>query len=169
MIEDRKSVRTLTWDLVAPASKHYNKPIRQPVILFDLRGKTAGTAARDGSRIRINADLLARYPNEMTTQTVPHEVAHIVAHAVFGHRIRPHGREWKSIMGFFGCKADRCHTMETVPARKTKQYEVACACSTHQIGAIRYRRMVTEAKVYTCKACKKPVLPTDPAWCGFYL
>lgn len=73
-----------------------------PVIRFNLLGHTAGMAVFTGSdgysrqaRLRLNPDLLKRYPEEMIDETVPHEVAHIVTRwiwATSGSRTARNGK-----------------------------------------------------------------------------
>ena len=60
-----------------------------------------------------------------------HEVAHLIAHQLFGPRIRPHGEEWQLIMrGIYGLPPDRCHTY-AVKRRATTRYLYRCHCPEH--------------------------------------
>lgn len=102
-----------------------------PVIGFNLRGKTAGMVRyhRRGPNpivrdLRINIDLLERFPKKIIGETVPHEVAHIVARHIHpGRNFRPHGKEWKAVMQDMGQQPRRCHTLHTFPARMRRVWK----------------------------------------------
>ena len=130
--------------------------IPTPRVRFDLRGRAAGQAHRSGSYVRINNDLLERYADRIVERTTAHEIAHVVAHAVFGERIRPHGREWKSVMRLFGCEPSRCHDMETTPARKVRTFPVTCACSTYRFSTVRIKRLRAGTS-YRCPRCRQHI------------
>jgi len=132
-----------------------------PEVLFDLKGKTAGQAcsrAHGGSQIRINLDLLRRYPRQMIQNTIPHEMAHLVtSHIYLEHpgRIRPHGPEWKSVMAQFGRPADVTHTMHAQATRRVRRWDYTCRCpgKTHSITTYRHRRILRGA-AYQCRLCR---------------
>jgi SprT protein len=156
------TIRTKVLDLCDKARAKFELDLPTPRITFDLRGHCAGQYVRKLERetLRFNFDLLNRYPQEMLDQTVPHEVAHLVArHVHMGRRIRSHGREWQAIMRFFGCEPSRCHNMETTPARQTRKYAVACDCPEQHIyvGRRVRDRIAFGLRKYTCKVCKGSV------------
>ena len=69
----------------------------------------------------------------VVNQTVPHEVAHVVAYSVYSNVISGHGVEWISIMKLFGCDPHRCHklnisTINQIRNRNRKTYNVTCSC-----------------------------------------
>ena len=142
--------------LAAARARWPGAAIPTPKVRFDLRGRAAGQAERSGAFIRINAGLLARYPDRIVERTTAHEIAHVVANAVFGENIRPHGREWRAVMHLFGCEASRCHDMETTPVRKVREYPVRCACSRYQFSAVRIRKLRAGVR-YRCPRCRQPV------------
>lgn len=101
---------------------------KKPTIEFGLRGRVAGWAYYLRNKIRLNDELFAQNEDVFITQTVGHEVAHIVARQLHsGNLSRPHGIEWQRVMAVFGLPANRCHDYETAPARVHKKYE--CVCS----------------------------------------
>ena len=138
--------------LAAARERWPDATIPTPRVRFDLRGRTAGQAHRDGGYVRINTDLLKRYPDQIVEHTTAHEIAHIVAYAVFGERIGPHGREWQSVMRLFGCEPSRCHDMETTPARKARTFPVHCECSSYRFSAVRIKRL-RKGTGYRCSRC----------------
>ena len=83
----------------------FGRRFRRIPVLFDLSGTTAGMFKRHGRRcqIRYNPWIFGKYFHENLRDTVPHEVAHYLVHAVYGDRgIKPHGAEWRALMHNFG-------------------------------------------------------------------
>lgn len=157
--------RVRTQGLLGQAATHFG--IQPPVleISFDLRGTMAGQvrlSARGPLRIRYNAQLLAENGAAFLARTVPHEVAHVVARAAFGNRIRPHGPEWREVMEFFGADATRTHRYDTsrVATRQLRRFDYRCACRQHRLTSIRHRR-VLEGQVYVCRHCGEQLTPTS--------
>ena len=142
--------------LAAARERWPDATIPTPEVWFDLRGRIAGKAHRDGHYVRINCDLLERYPDRIVEHTTAHEIAHIVAYAVFGEHIRAHGREWQSVMRLFGCEPSRCHDMETTPARKVRTFPVHCKCSSYRFSAVRIKRL-RNGTGYRCRRCRQRI------------
>jgi len=94
---------------------------------FRRMGATAGMAYYGpDSRVELHPDYCLSNAKDMVEDTIPHEIAHIVAHQIFGRqRIRPHGAEWQGIfMGLTGRVASRCHAYgkpEAAVARLARQ------------------------------------------------
>ncbi|MCU7798048.1 MAG: SprT-like domain-containing protein [Candidatus Thiodiazotropha sp. (ex Semelilucina semeliformis)] len=151
-----------TRTLIASAENQYHIRLVAPEIRFDLRGKAAGMVVfnprSSKSLIRYNAQMLNENGQDFIHQTVPHEVAHLVARVLHGVKIRPHGREWKSIMNEFGAKPKRCHNFSTqsIPTRRMRYFPYRCSCSNHQLSAIRHRRTLSGV-IYLCRACGSPL------------
>lgn len=150
-----------TKQLLASAEEHFGVKIPDPMIRFDLRGKTAGqvrTANGRGCLVRYNAQLLLRHPEDFLARTVPHETAHVVAFNLFGPRVQPHGTEWQAIMGIFGAAPERCHSydVEGLQTRHLRQFEYRCGCRVHQLTSIRHNR-VRAGQIYLCRHCGDPL------------
>lgn len=141
-----------------------------PAVRFDLRGRAAGQAIlsrrRGDCAIRINAALLASHPREMLAETVPHEVAHVVVHRLFGRRARPHGREWKTLMRSFGLEPAPCHTLPAEPVRRLRRFPYHCACAEPAwLTSIRHKRALA-GTAYLCRRCGQRLTPapeSEPA------
>ena len=105
--------------------------------------------------------LLGRHPAEFIAETVPHEVAHVVAFAKHGVRIRPHGAEWQGIMRYFGVAPTRCHGYDVsrLRTRALRRFLYRCNCGTHEISSIRHNRIRTRGVVYLCRRCRQPLQP----------
>jgi len=156
-----------TRKLLQQALARLNLRARELEIRFDLRGRAAGQArcgSRDPWLIRYNAVLLRENGERFIAETVPHEVAHLVAYHRHGPRIRPHGPEWQAIMGQLGATPERCHQYDLshVPRRTTRVYTYHCACGEHQLTSIRHRRILA-GRTYLCRRCAKPLRPGAPA------
>ena len=152
-----------TAALLDQARRDFNLHIPTPEVRFDLRGKAAGQVRLAQGKIwqiRYNRLLLAREPDAYLIQTVPHEVAHLVAFAIHGQRIRPHGREWQVVMRHFGAEPRRCHdfAVDDLAARRLRRFDYHCACRTHQLTSTRHHR-IQAGQRYTCVACQALLLP----------
>lgn len=93
-------------------------------IRFDLKGMAAGQAQlRRGKLIvRFNREALAKDWDHMVRETIPHEIAHLVAYARPNLGAKGHNAMWKRIAQSLGCKGDRCHTIQLTPTRKRVRY-----------------------------------------------
>jgi len=154
-----------TRALLAAAAEHFRVHIPQPLIRFDLRGRAAGQVRIHAARaweVRYNPSLLAGNPSDFLAQTLPHEVAHLVAYRLYGHRIRPHGPQWQAVMAYLGAPPERCHRYDTggLPARTLRRYDYRCGCRVHRLTSIRHNR-IAAGRVYLCRHCGQP-LTRDP-------
>lgn len=159
----RDQARALTRALLTQVAEHFACDMPRPQVRFDLRGQTAGQAliGRDGrARIRYNDQLLRENGQAFLDRTVPHEVAHIVAHRLHGPRIRPHGAEWKAIMALFGADTARCHAYDTSrsTARRVQRHAYRCSCREHQLSSIRHNR-ARRGQGYLCRHCGETLRP----------
>jgi len=90
-------------------------------IRFDLKGRAAGYAHRNGDRfyMRFNNDMLTREAFEhVINDTVPHEIAHIVC---FTNRTlgSKHDAGWARVCRALGGSGARCHDEEVVFGKGT--------------------------------------------------
>ena len=131
--------------------------VRIPV-LFDLRGTTAGMYKIQGTRvqIRFNPWIFAKYFDVNLRDTVPHEVAHYIVHAVYGdRRVRPHGWQWRDLMQSFGADPEVTFDMnlEGIPQRRQRTHWYRCDCRDHEISATRHNRVQRQRGQYLCRFC----------------
>ena len=104
------------------AEAFFKQRFARPQISFKLRGQKAGVAHLTENKLRFNPQLYRDNREDFLRQTVAHEVAHLIAHQLFGPRIQPHGEEWQLIMrGDYELPADRCHSYE-VQRRKVSRF-----------------------------------------------
>lgn len=121
---------------IAAAEAKYGKmpAIR---IRFDLRGKSAGMAGVaslnrytkeiTGPYLRFNVEAIRNNWDDMVQQTIPHEVAHLVAWCFPALGADNHNYQWQRIDRSLGGTGERCHRMKLTPARQTNRYRYVLA------------------------------------------
>jgi SprT protein len=138
----------------ALAEKRLGRSFVRPRVTLDLRGQRAGVAYLGRNLLRFNAQMYQDHAEDFLRQTVPHEVAHLLAHALYGSRIRPHGPEWQNLMtGLFGLPAKRCHDYPVVPARRRTSYLYQCRCPSHISFTAQRHAWVGKGRQYQCLRC----------------
>ncbi len=154
------------------AEKYYGRVFECPEITMDLRGRAAGqfrfiTKGRRmyGAQLRFNRALLEQYQQDFIDEVVPHEVAHLVTYVLYGRGVKPHGKEWQSIMlEVFGREASVRHSFDTssLEQRKGKRFPYLCQCSgrVHQLGLTRHKRAQSRGTAYICRSCKASLIPS---------
>lgn len=137
------------------AEAFFERDFRRPQISLQLRGQKAGVAHLGENLLRFNAQLYRENREDFLRQTVAHEVAHMVAHEVFGSRIRPHGEEWQLIMrGVYQLPPHRCHNY-AVARRRTTRYVYRCQCPNQQFPFTAQRHaLVGKGRRYLCRRCR---------------
>jgi SprT protein len=155
----QEQVRAATQSYIDNASAIYGQPFAAVRVLFDLRGRIAGMyRVRDGlPEIRYNPWLFAKYFDDNLAVTVPHEVAHYVAHILHRRRrIRPHGPEWRAVLLDLGATdtARTCrYDMSGIPVRRQRLHAYRCSCRTHTLTTRRHNRVSKREMRYICRHC----------------
>lgn len=145
------------------AEQHFGKPFTRPQVSLDLRGQKAGVAYLYRNLLRFNQQMYQDNHEDFLLQTVPHEAAHLIAHQLYGERIRPHGREWQNLMTtLFGLPAQRCHNYAVAPRRST-QYLYRCGCPEHMPFTPQRHALVRRGRQYLCRRCGDRLLFTGQA------
>ncbi|WP_222911397.1 SprT family zinc-dependent metalloprotease [Pseudomonas sp. DNDY-54] len=137
------------------AEAFFSRRFMRPQVSFKLRGQKAGVAHLNTNQLRFNPQLYQENREHFLKQTVAHEVAHLIAHQMFGGRIRPHGEEWRSIMrGVYELTPDRCHSYE-IRGRQTSRYIYRCACDGQDFPFSPQRHaLVRKGRRYFCRSCR---------------
>ena len=149
------------------ASEIYNRDFDIPQIVYDLKGTCAGQLvwnAFNGYKIRFNSVLLIENEDTFINRTIPHEIAHHINRIVNGHSrsVKPHGKEWKSVIMHLGYDASRCHTYDvsnSAVKKNTKRHLYKClGCGrTHNLSTTKHNRMINyygNYYRYRCGICK---------------
>lgn len=128
---------------------------KKPTLSFDLRGTTAGTANLRNNHIRINPVLFDQNKQDYFSDTIPHEVAHLVAFIVFGDT--GHGKDWKFTMTRFGCDPSRCHSYDVSSVKISKtitRFLYNCGCSNPIRLTKGQHSVLSQGKRCVCSRCK---------------
>lgn len=154
----RDQVIKLTSRYLELAKQYYKKQFASIPIDFDLQGKCAGMYQRSaqGRRIRYNPYLMSKYFKHGLEQTVPHEVAHYITDCLWPfRRVKPHGKEWRSVMEAFGVepKVTGNFDLTGIPVKQYQKFAYSCGCKTHQLSIIRHRRQSSGLANYYCRSC----------------
>lgn len=132
-----------------------------PTIDFEARGQKAGCAYLFKNHISINpVFLVEQADNNFIEDTIPHELAHLIAFNMYGHK--GHGKPWKSVMIKLGYEPERCHSYDTTNAkvRHTKKARFTCGCpgKVGTIGMIRAKRHLRGERLFSCKTCREQIV-----------
>jgi SprT protein len=139
------------------AEIYFQRRFDRPLVTFNLRGMAAAVAYPGKNIIRMNNRLLEQNSEDFLYNTVPHEVSHLIAYRLHGHRIAPHGAEWATIMReVFGLEPRRCHNYDVLP-NMTAAYRYHCGCQAgHALGTRRHRQALRGRRYY-CRRCRQPL------------
>jgi len=110
-------------------------------VVFVEKGTTAGMAKWkriSGGRIIYNVEFsieaLTNYWDDMTEDTIPHEMAHIVDFVING-KSNNHNKVWQRIAHRLGCSGQRTHSYQVTKARQYKKFVYVATCgTTHKVG-----------------------------------
>lgn len=143
------------------AEAFFKRPFTRPQVSFKLRGQKAGVAHLHENLLRFNLQLYRENSEDFLRQTVAHEVAHLVAHQLFGDRIQPHGQQWQSIMrGVYELPPNRCHNYE-VQRRSVPRYIYRCPCPDSDFPFTAQRhKLVRKGRRYLCRRCRELLVYT---------
>jgi SprT protein len=136
----------------------FNHPLKPLEVRFDLSGRTSGMYVVKGKQkyFRFNPFIFSKFFEDGLATTVPHEVAHYVSDVLYSiKKIRPHGKEWQSIMQFMGVepRVTGDYDLTGVPLKKQQRFDYACACMTHQLTTTRHNRVLKNKASYSCQKC----------------
>lgn len=129
-----------------------------PKVWFNLRGASAGQAHLGHGGLRFNPVLLSENRTAFFEDIIPHEMAHwLVFHLDNGPRLKPHGREWKTVMReLFGLVPTVTHQFDIQQAQPAP-YRYQCDCRIHQFTPRRHA-LVANGRRYRCRHCAKTLV-----------
>lgn len=124
-------------------------------ITFSMNGRltsTAGRAFLSEGRMDFSKSLYEQNVEAFLNDTVPHELAHLIAYRVYGSN--GHDTSWKKVMMALGYEPTRCHSYEVQKRSSAKKYNYVCGCSgkVHEVSAQR-QAWINKGKNYKCIAC----------------
>jgi len=143
------------------AEAFFKQGFPRPRVSLQLRGQKAGVAHLDENLLRFNPQLYRENREDFLKQTVAHEVAHLIAHQLFGPRIRPHGEEWQLIMrGVYELPPNRCHSY-AIKRRSATRYLYRCQCpDQHFPFSAQRHALVGKGRRYLCRRCRATLVFT---------
>ena len=131
-------MRSLRENL-AKANLKLGRHYPEPVLVYQQRGTSAGTAWLEKNEIRLNPVLLLENQQAFIDEVVPHELAHLL--------------EWKWMMeSVLGVPALRTHRFELDSVRKNT-FPYRCQCQQHQLTVRRHNRVMRGEATYRCVRC----------------
>lgn len=140
------------------AEAFFKRTFMRPQVSLKLRGQKAGVAHLHENLLRFNPQLYRENSEDFLRQTVPHEVAHLVAHQLFGDSIQPHGEEWQLIMrGVYELPPNRCHTY-TIARRRVTRYIYRCPCTPEFPFTAQRHGWVRKGRRYVCRRCRQALV-----------
>lgn len=139
-------------DCYQVAESKLGKRFPRPEIGFMLRGKSAGTAHLQLNKLRFNPKLLNDNQQAFLEDVIPHEICHLLAYQLYG-RVKPHGREWQSLMiSIYGREPRTTHSFDT-QAVEGKTFEYYCQCGPVKLGIRRHNKVLRGETQYRCRRC----------------
>ncbi len=136
---------------------------RYPILAFNQKGRTAGSAYLEYWEIRLNPILLAENREQFIHEVIPHEYAHLLTFALFG-RVQPHGKEWQMMMTeIMDLPAKRTHQFSTTSSqtRQYQRFEYQCSCQKHLLTSIRHNRLQAGKAEYRCRKCGEVLMQVE--------
>lgn len=135
-------------------------------IRFDLKGKAMGMYCSRGTEKFLRFNMTALETEEgrdhLLNNTIAHEVAHYVQYYFWAddRTNKAHGHIWQRVMREFGKVPERCHSVALKAGRRTRRFEYACSCMTHELGANRHKKVLAGQKSFYCNHCKTKIRHT---------
>jgi len=148
VITSEKELKEATEHLI----KKFDLGIDIEVEIADRFKQKAGQYRHSERKVRISHHLIDNHPGEVI-DTVKHELGHAVAMHRYGkRRVKPHGKEWKSIMEEMEVdKPKACHDLQLTEY----SYVIRCTNSNCDVELGRHKksRLVKKPELYVCKEC----------------
>lgn len=153
-----REAKDLTHSFIRRAEAHFGRRFTLSAIAFDLVGAAAGRMVAyfnsNTYLIRYNRLMLEAHPAHVLQKTVPHEVAHLVAFQLYGPKIAPHGKEWRSVMSdVFGVVPEPKHSLDTSRVTNNR-FVYGCSCPDEIHVTKRRHNKIVRGTPYKCVICQ---------------
>lgn len=125
-------------------------------VVFVAKGRAAGMAKFRKNALGItynlefNVDAINKDWDEMVSNTIPHEIAHIVDHAIHG-KFNGHNRIWQRICMILGGDATRTHDIPVEKARKTRKVLYKATCGSEIWLTMRMHNQLQRGSILTVR------------------
>ncbi len=140
------------------AEDYYGVEIPVPKVSY-MTGACGGMMVTDllsnEHELRINTVLAEDNLEEYLTNVIPHEMAHLVTHVIYGN-VQSHGREWKGVMsGCYGLRPSRTHNMDVSKVKRTtRKHRYMCGCREHMISTVMHNKISRGQTTRMCRHCR---------------
>ena len=148
-------LETVVLNTYLKAQEVYRRNFTLPTITFGDMGKVSGMAYLQSNKLKFSPTLFVQNVETFLSNTVPHEVAHLVTWQVYPNSKQGHGPEWRSVMSQLGVEnISRCHSYDvsTVASVLPRPFVYKCNCQSHKLTSIIHRR-ITAGQKRRCKRC----------------
>lgn len=137
------------------AKAKYNLPF-DPLrvkIRYDIKGRCAGQARHRGGvyELRFNPEAILNYNEDMTKDTIPHEVAHLVC---FARRELGSGHDagWKAVCRALGGDDSRTHDMTLTAAKQVTRYKYTMPNGkVYELAGKQHNAIQSGSRSYRCR------------------
>lgn len=120
-----------------------------------------GFATYHTNAIELSGPLFQRATDEQRTETIIHEVCHLISYHKFGSIGRGHKDLWKQQMRICGyANPQRCHNVNADDLVRGGGYKLyfCTGCNKDiKIGPVVFKRIQTKQRSYFCIKCKTPI------------
>lgn len=142
---------TTVENCYAKAESKLNRTFPRPQVLFNQRGKIAGSALLQKNTLKFHPAIYQQNIEHFLYHVVPHEIAHLLVWQIYG-KTAPHGREWQQMMiNVFECPPHRTHQYN-IDDIGIKHFDYFCDCGEVKL-TIRRHNKVLKGAIYRCRRC----------------
>ncbi|MNB96534.1 hypothetical protein D3C75_437350 [compost metagenome] len=139
-------------------------------ITLNVRGGFAGWAHHNREtgvyKMRFNEEAILKYNHQMTTDTIPHEVAHLVCYNL-PHLGKGHDDGWKRVCRMLGGDDSRLHDMVLTPAKVVNKFLYRLPSGREiELGPKYHANIQSGRKDYFMRGPREPIRKMD--WVDFY-
>ena len=151
----RKKVETRVRECLDIAEKHYKRKFDMPEIRYDVKNTDGGLAYHQLWLIRLNLILCYENEEHFIKTTVGHETAHLIARAVYndkvlkdtGKKMRPHGKEWREVMGVLGLEPKVTHNYDVTSIARTPRRKRGSKLRGAEADTLLHRLLVASKRL----------------------
>jgi len=155
-IETQMKIIEAVHAAIDTANRALSREYFYPKCDFSLRGTAAGIAYSRINMVNFNPGIAEENLEHFLKQTVPHEVAHLVANYYYCMNCG-HNHKWKYIMRMvYGLEPKRCHNYDVKNhvVRKTYIYKYKCGCQNGvAVGPKHHKVLQSRPLAVRCKTC----------------